>query len=227
MNQGLGPEWKAQRLVIEQTGLLDWYFGLKRLLREGVRPDAIVVMLNTRQVLFRFVLGETFAHFLMDAPDLPEVSQRANLHPTDATGYLVGRYSEFYGSRGTLRKVLLGKLIPGMASLAALIVPAGSQPLDPHKVELDTGEKLSLLKRMSEEWKLPILLAIPPTGEKLNYNENCLAGARAAGVTVIMPVPNGELGQQYFRDGFHLNQAGVDAYTPRLAVALKDALAAH
>src|SRR5271168_369303 len=39
----LQPEMTPRRFVIEQTNFPDWYYGIRRLLAEGSRPDRIVL----------------------------------------------------------------------------------------------------------------------------------------------------------------------------------------
>src|SRR5581483_955276 len=39
------------RLVIEQTQYADWFFGLRRLLSEGARPDAVVLVFGANHWL--------------------------------------------------------------------------------------------------------------------------------------------------------------------------------
>ena len=45
VRDALADRWDARRFVIEQTFYYDWYYGLKRLFREGARPDVVIVML--------------------------------------------------------------------------------------------------------------------------------------------------------------------------------------
>jgi hypothetical protein len=227
LNRLMAPDWQAQRFMIEKTSFLDWYYGLSRLFREGARPSAVVLMLTTRQIILPGVRDEFFAHFLMDQRDLWDVIERTQLHPTIASGFALGRLSQFYGTREDVRKVLLGRLIPNMVSLAALIAPKGQVPLDPLVVEAGVREKLTMLRRLGEQWNVPILIAIPPTPEVLNYVDNGVAGAQQAGMILVMPVRNGEYGPAFFEDDFHMNEAGARDYTPRFAAALQKLLPAR
>src|SRR5438552_6110208 len=44
VRDGLRQEWDARRFVVENTSYYDWYYGLKRLFREGARPDIVIVV---------------------------------------------------------------------------------------------------------------------------------------------------------------------------------------
>jgi len=227
LNQHLAPEWQVQRFMIEKTSFLDWYYGLARLFREGARPSAVVLMLTTRQIVYPDVRDEFFAHFLMDKRDLFQVMVRTNLHPTATFGYALGHLSEFYATRADIRKVLLGRLIPNMFSLAALIAPKGQKPLDPQVVQTGVRENLRMLRRLGEHWGIPILIAIPPTPERLSYLDRGVLGAQQAGMAMVMPVTNEEYGPAFYADDFHMNDAGARNYTPRFAETLKQLLPAR
>ena len=48
---GLQQDAVPTRFVIERTAWLDWFYGIRRLLAEGSRPDRIVLCLDIRQLL--------------------------------------------------------------------------------------------------------------------------------------------------------------------------------
>ena len=50
LHDALAARWDARRFVVEQTFYYDWYYGLKRLYREGARPDVVVLMLSHETV---------------------------------------------------------------------------------------------------------------------------------------------------------------------------------
>jgi hypothetical protein len=225
LNRHLAPDWNTQRFVIERTGFFDWYYGLRRLWRAGTRPSAVVMMMSTRQLMLPQVREEFFAHFLMDYRDLAAVTGQLNLHPTVASGFALGRVSQFYGTRSDIRNLVLDRLIPGMPTLAPKFAPAGPRrELDPELVQRRVRENLTLLRSLSDESGVPMLIVIPPTPERLNYLAQVLAGASEAGVRVLAPVASEEYGPEFFADEFHLNRAGASDFTPRLAAALKLAL---
>src|SRR5208282_3982954 len=68
LNQNLHPEFAVTRYVVEDTNYFDWYYGLRRLFREGARPKVVILFLNARQLLAPSVQGDAFAELLMDFP---------------------------------------------------------------------------------------------------------------------------------------------------------------
>jgi hypothetical protein len=224
LNQHLAPTWHAQRFMIANTFFLDWYYGLARLFREGARPSAVVVMMSTRQIYSNGTRGEFFAHFLMDPRDIAGIQRDAELHPTNAFGYLVGRASQFYAARSDIRNEVLARLVPGMSDLAATLAPKGSRLFDPAAVERNVQHHLTLLRKLSDEYDIPIILAIPPSTDKTSYFDRGLAAAHAAGLPVLAPVRDAEYPAGYYTDGFHMNETGSHAFTARFAEGLEPML---
>ena len=46
LDEKLRPEHRVTRFVVENTSYLDWYYGLRRLFREGARPKVLVLALH-------------------------------------------------------------------------------------------------------------------------------------------------------------------------------------
>lgn len=88
LHDNLASGYEVSRLGIEQTHYLDWYFGLRRLLEEGLRPSLIVLSLATDQLASSFTLGEEFAHRQMSTQDFPLAIQETKLDRTTASTYL-------------------------------------------------------------------------------------------------------------------------------------------
>src|SRR5437667_5102049 len=62
---GVGAGCDVRRLVVEQTFYFDWYYGLRRLFREGARPDIVVVVLTPSQWVTRDSRGDYTVHYLL------------------------------------------------------------------------------------------------------------------------------------------------------------------
>ena len=55
--RSLHPEFAVTRFVVEDTNYLDWYYGLRRLFREGARPKVVILVINARQLMSPNVHG--------------------------------------------------------------------------------------------------------------------------------------------------------------------------
>ena len=51
LNRQLMPLVTVRRFAIQQTTFYDWYFGIRRLLNEGARPDSVVLALEPRHLV--------------------------------------------------------------------------------------------------------------------------------------------------------------------------------
>jgi hypothetical protein len=219
----LHPEWQAQRFVVESTGFLDWYFGLRRLFSDGARPETVVMMLDRRQLVATSIRGEYFAHYMMKTTDFFQVVRALQLHPTAASTLLAGRLSAFYGTRVEIRKVALGHLIPGAPELTSFILnrPDSGQP----DARFDTlvAERLGALVRLCAQHRVRLVFVVAPTRGN-TYSDKI----EAAGATLpldIIPAPrSGELQASDYQDGFHLNTIGARKYSVQFANILRQRL---
>lgn len=222
----LPPGWKVRRLLVEDTSFYDWYYGMRNLFSNESHPDAVVLMLSIKQITSESVRGEYSAYRLMRFMDLPELASNLQLHPTAASGLLVGNLSAFYGTRVEIRKQVLRLLIPDFAQLTRLIIPSQSVG----KNEELLGEKLRMrfdkLKQLSDSKSIRMAILIAP--ESGLRNETLKAACSIAakvGFDVLAPVRPEELGINDFSDGFHLNGKGAAKFTKAFAETLRSYLA--
>ena len=225
LNEELEPDWRASRLVVFDTNYTDWHFGLMRLLESGVRPDAIAVFLSPTQLMRNAVRGGYFAHYLMRPEDLAGVVQATGMHPTEASGLLLARYSLFYGIRVQLRNLILAELFPHLPEL----MRASPAPATP-KTQVSREEielRLRNLDGIAHRYGVRLVLVLPPLPSddpKNRFASVVEAGARS-GVSVLNPLPAGELPRSAFPDGLHAGKEGAGTYTKALGPSLRRWLA--
>jgi len=216
-------------LPIENTAYLDWYFGLRRLLAEGSRPDIIAVCLTPRQLVSRGTDGEFFARNLMQADDILLVKRAAGLDLTATSTYMLAHYSAWMGSRAGIRNWIKSQAIPGMDELAPYF-PERAGPPAPAPIVRDVAvQRLSDLSGLCAPVGCRVLLVVPPVASKSAYDflESTVKQAAAeTRVPFLMPIAPGELAAELFADGFHLNARGAAVFTPTLARSLSAAVAA-
>jgi hypothetical protein len=231
LNEGVGvaqltksmrAKWQVKRLVVESTNYLDWYYGLRRLLSDGARPNVICVMLNWRQLMVSEVRGEYFAHYLMLTRDFFSVAQELKLHLTPATNFFAGHFSAFYGARVEIRKIILGELLPDLPALTRLITPTADTPSEENSQQKLIG-RLRALKAMTMAYGIPLVLIVPPAMADLQAKQLKQAGD-TAGVPVVVGWSSRDFSLADFSDGFHLNNQGAERYTKMLASELTEVL---
>lgn len=222
LREGMGASYDVRRWVVDGTFYSDWYFGLRRLLADGARPDVVVVMLSATQLVSGGFRGDYFAHRMMLASDLPQVASDLHLHPTTAAGMLAARASAFYGLRSELRKVLLGRLMPDLPNLLKDLAFKPAPPVSAGELLLTGSGRLQALNAVaSASGSRLVFVLVPVPGSRLEYAAPLKKAAADAGVTMILPLNNGELGPADFRDGFHMNEAGSSKYTQALLTELR------
>src|SRR5579862_83301 len=107
LQRTLASRATAVRFVIEQTSYLDWYYGIRRLLAEGARPDRIVLCLNVSQLLSNSIRGEYSAFYLIRTQDIAKAGRAAGFDLTKLSGLFLARYSLFYAGRNSVRNFAL------------------------------------------------------------------------------------------------------------------------
>jgi hypothetical protein len=216
----LSPEIEVRRLVVEQTTYFDWYYGLRRLFREGARPDVVAVVLTSHHLTQSGVRGEYFARYMMSARDIVHVSRDIHLHPTATSNLLFGNASAFYGSRVEIRKWVLSTLLPNLPQLMQLLTR------DTNADQPDAGPRLltariDALNELVREHGARLVLVPPPLmrGGSTALIERV---ANRLGVPVVTSDGSVTFGPEDFGDGFHLNEAGATKYTETIAPKLRN-----
>ena len=222
MAAALGPELQLRRLMIEQTSYLDWYYGMRKLFAEGARPDVVVLFLTARNLVSSDVRGEYFALHLLRPSDVPDLTRRLDLHPTEASNMGFATASHFYGMRSELRKVLLSRLMPDLRALMALITLPRRRPLRDEEVQTAALARLLECKRLAERYGSSLVFVMPPllAPEK---SEIVATVGEQVGVPVIAQRP-ASLTREHYTDGYHLSPAGAEIYTSEVAPVLREVL---
>jgi hypothetical protein len=224
LQQRFPSRFAVSGYFVEQTGSLDWYYGLRRLFAEGSRPRVMVLSLDTNSLFETRIRDEYFAYFMLRTRDFPDLAKRLAMRPTPASNLLFANLSAWFGTKADMRKFALLHTLPNLDELAKLIAPGGPKRPEPAVLGPRIEERLSMLDRVCDEYGTLLVVVIPPTQDLADpYALNQAAG-RAAHVPVLVPSPPGELpASDYLEDGFHMNSRGAMQFTQALADQL-DAL---
>jgi hypothetical protein len=223
LQQGLTP-WDARRFVVENTYFYDWYYGLKRLYREGAKPDVVVLMLTVGQWMPATSRGAYSAQYLFSTEDLPHIIHDLSLQPTQASDLFFANISKFWGVRAELRNVVLGHLMPDVGVLMSAIQPVNHKPLENVEASRIIEPRITRLKDLTDEHGTELILLVPPVLNPDDGAPGLMEAARRAGVRSLLPVASGTYNAGFYRDGFHLNHAGAVLFTDRLIGPLKQEL---
>jgi hypothetical protein len=223
----LGEEWDTRRFVVEQTFFLDWYYGLRRLFREGARPDVVVLMLTARQWVRDDIRGDYTAQYLMSAADVPAAARELGLNATQTTNLALSSVSTFWGARAELRNFVLGRLMPDLGRLMDYSSVVDARVLVDDDVAPAARVRIARLKTLTDANGARLVILLPPI---MNHHDGAVGLLRAAsdvGVAAFRPVASGSLDANLYRDsGFHLNADGARQFTAILIPALRRELTA-
>jgi hypothetical protein len=222
LHDSLASRYEVSRLGIEQTHYLDWYFGLRRLLEEGARPNLIVLSLATDQLASTLTLGEEFAHRQMSAHDFPLAIQAIKLDRTTASTYLFAHWSNWLADKSVIRVRVLILLVPNFRQLAGRITDHGPNMSNPQLLLSRAQQRLPELRELSQTYGVKIVLLVPPT-QREDHSREIQAMGEQTGLPVWVLSPPGEFSRDLYRDGFHLNDRGSEIFTSRLAEQLRKA----
>lgn len=221
LQAGLAPRYKSARFAVEQTQYLDWQFGLRRLFREGSRPDVVVLCLPVNHLIASGTRGEYFAHYMMDGRDILDVAKEAKLDNTTASNYFFANRSAWLGSRMEVRKWLLGTMMPSVQALTYMFQRPAPPPPPGDEVRRQMVVRLGELKRICESNGARLIIVIPPTLDKSDRSSAVRQAGVETGVPVLLPYQPGELQASFFdHDLFHLNPEGAKVFAARLAADL-------
>lgn len=224
LRRTLAPAIDAHRVVVEQTSYLDWYYGIRRLLSEGSRPDTIVLKLNAAQLLSPGIRGDYSALHLFAASDLIAVAHDAGLVPTQASSLWFSHYSTFFGSRTEIRKWLIWKLMPSMQQLQPHLARSRPPEFTSEQILAGAVPRLDALHRLAAGYGVRFILLAPAMLARPGELAALVEAGRRASVPVLVPVAVGKLPASEFTDGFHLTPLGARHYTQALAPLLQQSL---
>jgi hypothetical protein len=198
---------------------LDWYYGLRRLFAEGVRPTRVVLVLNLGQTLSHGVLAES-PNKLFRAADLWAVSRDAGMDTTETSNLFFSHWSTFYAGREGIRNYIMNVTDPAYATeLHRLARVPPKLPSDEEMLQ-QSRVRLQSLNELCRKNGVQFTLVVPPalgTG-----GEILLKAGELQGVDVDAPIPMQSLGAEYFlADQFHLNEKGSALFTEALARDLR------
>jgi hypothetical protein len=233
MLEGLDVEVLADQLkgdaepvpyLVLATDYYDWYFALKRLFAEGMRPRYILLGLSPNQLMSNRTRGEYAAQYLFQTGDLFEVAQKTHMDATTASSFMLSHVSKYYGTRQITRGYILKELLPGVAELLHATLGVFRDPTVPSDAILTVGaDRLKALNALCNANGAQFMLVVPPTYQ-LGAETIAQAG-KDSGVQVFVPVKTGTFDSSYFQaDGFHLNQRGAAIFSKQLAAELQDSL---
>jgi hypothetical protein len=221
----MAGHYSVTRLAVEQTQYWDWYFGLRRLYREGSRPANVVLVLSTLDLFSEVTRGEYFGRFLMDGRDITRVATEIKLDRTAAATLSFAHWSGWLSSRVEIRNFLLMRLMPNFEQLV-YVLPSAVPPLPAEPiVQPRLAARLRQINQICLQYGTHLVIVIPTTQDPNDRSRAAISAGHLVGVPVLSPYQPGEMpADDYAADGLHANPRGASLFTVRLAPLLDQTL---
>jgi len=214
-------------LFLEQTGYYDWYYALRKLFRQGARPDAVVVGVGVNYFLENGVRQDYAPMLFFDARDTLAVASDLQLDRTAASNLLLAHASTFWDTRSAVRTQMLNHSVPHLQELFSLISPKPSLPQG-SEFAVIAVPRLQKLRDLCEEHGAKLILLVPPTLSSETAVGDMARAAQATGVDVSVPIDPEALSAKFYQpDGMHLNSDGAVLFTSALAKDLPERIIGH
>src|SRR5260370_32183026 len=208
-------------IFLEATTYYDWLYGLRRLFRQGARPQVVVVGLPVSSFLANGVRQEYAPLMLFDAREVLDASSDLGLDRTATSNLLLEHWSTFWDTRSILRAQVLRHMIPHFENLFVL---AKGKPGIPQGIEFDriAFSRLQRLRGLCEGHGAKLILLIPPTPAPDSFARQMVTASRKVVVETLVPVDPSVLSTKYYQsDETHLNSEGAEIFTSALATYLR------
>ena len=207
-------------VFLEGTGYYDWLYGLRRMFREGVRPQVVVLGVGVNSFLANSVRQDYVPLMFFDTQDAYELASDLKLDRTATSNLLLAHSSIFWDTRAVIRTQILRHTIPHYRELVSLLKPQPAIP--PASVFQETADsRLQRLRELCEAHGAKLILLVPPTLSSEVAVREMTAAAQKAGVETLVPVDPVALSAKYYQpDELHLNSEGAAIFTSELAASL-------
>ena len=215
-------QMRVYPVFLEQTGYYDWLYALRRLFREGAKPDVVVVGVGVNYFVGNGIRQDYAPKLLFDGRDTLEVASDLKLDHTATSNLLLAHASTFWDTRSAIRTQVLNRVVPHLQDLFSLINPRPAIP-EGRELEAISIPRLQRLERLCDQYGVKLILLLPPTLSSEGAIAEMVQAARMAGVDVSVPIDPSKLSSRFYQpDGMHLNSDGAMLFTSALAKDLPE-----
>jgi hypothetical protein len=220
----LNPRYVPVPYFVLGTNYYDWFFGLRRLFAEGMRPEYVVLGLSPDQLASSDLRGDITARYMVQQADLLDVVRQTHMNATRGSEFILAHYSEFYSTRDITRGYVMRRVLPNVGELlhgryASVRDPDISTPV----LKQVAAIRLEALDNLCRSNGAHLLFVVPPTYQK--GAETILDVGKERGISVFVPVKDDEFDLSDFQsDGIHMNEKGSHIFTERLMESLNEGL---
>ncbi len=214
-------------IFLEATGYYDWVYGLRRLFRQGARPQVVVVGTGVNYFVENAVRQDYAPLMLFDARDTLRVASELELDRTATTNLLLAHWSAFWDTRGVIRTQILSHIVPNVKNLFLLASPRPALPVGPESEAIETS-RVQSLRELCGAYGVELIILVPPTLSSESAVRQMAIASRKVGVDISVPLDPAALSARFYQpDRLHLNSEGAAMFTSALATDLAQRVAAR
>jgi hypothetical protein len=204
-------------IFLEATGYYDWFYALRRLFREGSRPQVVVLGVDVNSFLASAVRQDYTPLMLFDLRDSLSVASDLKMDRTATSNLLLAHSSAFWDTRSVLRTQILRHTVPHYQDLVSLLKPQSAIPPAPQFQTL-ANSRLEQLRALCEAYGAKLILLVPPTPSSEDAVRQIAIASQKADVDTLVPIDPAALPAKYYlSDELHLNSEGAALFTTALA----------
>jgi hypothetical protein len=212
-------------IFLEATGYYDWLYALRRLFREGSRPDVVVLGVGVNSFLSNGVRQDYAPLMFFDLKDAANVAHDLKFDNTETSNLLLAHSSVFWDTRSVLRMQILRHTVPHCRELFLLLKPQPAIPPPPEFAAI-ANPHLARLRQLCASYGAKPIILVPPTPSSEDAVHQMTLASRSVGVETLVPVDPAVLSAHYYQpDEIHLNSEGAAIFTMALATYLPRQLA--
>jgi hypothetical protein len=210
------PDWTVRTLVMSGAGYTDWVYSLRRLMKEGVRPNYVVVPPLPFQLWVGGFRGDYLPLHWMDRQDIWRLAKSQKLDMNSTANLFYASFNSFFALREDARNAYLGNMIPGHKVLVAGL-PDKRVYKSGEVEQLVSGRLADLQTELAPYGAKLMILHYPIPGMEADWRliERVAKAKNISFVSAVASTP-----QSYFEDPYHLNDQGMEYYTKALGPAL-------
>lgn len=223
----LGATNEICRWSIDDTNYLDWYYGLRRIYRNGGRPNWVVIGARSRHLLAGHVRGRFFAHYILGAEDLANAAKRTGVDATGFSNMILAQISSFYGSREEIFKRCITLVIPSFPELGRKMTGKFMQGNSAGEDERLMRDRFRELNQLGSVHGSRMIIWIPPTPEQEPLRALMIRAGAQAGIPVVALDSPGEWTMEDFKDGYHMTPQAAERFSKILLQTIRLLLAAQ
>jgi lysophospholipase L1-like esterase len=214
-------------IFLEATGYYDWLYALRRLFRQGAKPQVVVVGVGVNYFLSNGIRQDYAPMLFFDARDTLALASDLQLDRTATSNLVLAHASTFWDTRTAIRMQILNHIVPHLEDLFLFLSPRPGIP-ERHDLEEKTTLRLARMRELCDSYGAKLILLLPPTLSSEGAVAEMTRAARSVGVDVSVPINPAALSARFYqRDGLHLNRDGAVLFTAALAKDLPEKIANH